>query len=244
MAASDAELCNATEHLRDELADLQAERQRLVETLSLAERDRQLLGYELHDGIVQDLAAAVMHLEDAAQQIASAPPATRESLHRGIELVRGAIAEARRLIGGVAAIELSDVGLIAALERLADKYRDEFGLDLSFSCEAAEPNLSPAARLMLLRIAQEALNNAWKHARSSRVQIRLSGAGGALELSVADSGPGFNVQSRPLHFGLDGMRARAHILGADLNIDSRAGQGTRIVVRLALPQPTGREHPT
>ncbi|HEX5102278.1 MAG TPA: ATP-binding protein, partial [Pirellulaceae bacterium] len=118
------------------------------------------------------------------------------------------------------------------------------GLDLTFSCEAAEPNLSPAARLMLLRIAQEALNNAWKHARASRVQMQLSDVDGALELAIADSGPGFNVQSRPLHFGLDGMRARAHILGADLNIQSRAGEGTRIAVRLALPQPTGREHPT
>jgi two-component system sensor histidine kinase DegS len=105
-------------------------------------------------------------------------------------------------------------------------------LDATYEGESQRLGLAPATRYLLLRIAQEALNNVWKHAPSSKAVVSLHERAGRLELTIADNGPGFDVsQSKPGHFGLDGMRARAHLLGAELTIDSRAGQGTRVVVR-------------
>jgi signal transduction histidine kinase len=225
------------DRLRSDVAALTAERQRLVDTLLLAERDRQVFGYELHDGILQNLTAACLLLEGGLAQTTFATPAQQESYTRAIELIRSGIVEMRRLVGGLAAVELADVTLGEALERLAERYRAQYGLDVSFAGSAERLDLPPATRYLLLRIAQEAVNNAWKHAPASRVLVRLDQGAGRLRLSIEDGGPGFDpLENKPGHFGLDGMRARAHLLGAEMQIDSGAGQGTRIGVSLPHPQ--------
>jgi signal transduction histidine kinase len=213
----------------------QAELQRLTEALALAERDRQLLGYEIHDGVVQDLTAAAMYLEGAGREAQFASAETQENFAVGQRLLRETIVEARRLIRRLVTVELDQRGLVSALERLAEKFRTEHTLPVDFSSSAGELNLTASAQHLLLRIAQEALYNIWKHAQAQRVQMRLLADDKQLELSIADDGVGFDpAQVPPGHFGLDGMRARARVLGADFQIDSRAGQGTRIIVTMPL----------
>lgn len=220
------------ERLRAEVASLKAERQRLVETLLLAERDRQLLGYELHDGIVQDLTAAAMILEGATHPASGLTDEQRTNVERAMSLIRGGLLEVRRLIGGLAAVELADLSLGDSLEQLVARYRERNGLNATYEGDSQRLGLAPATRYLLLRIAQEALNNVWKHAPSSQARVSLHERGGRLEMAIEDNGPGFDVShGKPGHFGLDGMRARAHLLGAELTIDSAAGQGTRILVR-------------
>src|SRR5262245_60556036 len=118
-----------------EQARLQAELQRLREALALAERDRQLVGYEIHDGIVQDLTAATMLLEGAGRQAQFSSAEQQESHLGGLRLLRESIAEARRLIRGLATVELDEHGLATALRRLVDKFRIDQGLPASFACE-------------------------------------------------------------------------------------------------------------
>ena len=234
------ELSEAEIALRSQLAALQADRQRLVDVLLLAERDRQLLGYELHDGILQELTAAALLLEKAAEQSPPASSPAGDNFDRGLELVRAAIVEVRRLMGGMTAVELTDATLGEALERLAERYRTHYGLNVVYEGPKHRTRLTTSARYLLLRIAQEALNNAWKHAPTSRVRIHLVEAHTYLDLTVTDDGPGFNTrQSKPGHFGLDGMRARAHLLGAEYHLDSTPGQGTRVTIRLALGEQEG-----
>jgi signal transduction histidine kinase len=213
-----------------------AEIERLTAALALAERDRQLIGYEIHDGVVQDLTAAAMYLEGAARQAQFSSSAAQESFDGGLRLVREAIVEARRLIRELASVELDDRGLVSALQRLADKFRTEHALPVDFS-ESVESRVLPkSAQHLLLRIAQEALYNAWKHAHARQVRVGLGGHGKQVELAIIDDGVGFDPQQIPPgHFGLAGMRARAGILRADLQIHSRPGEGTRITVRLPMP---------
>jgi signal transduction histidine kinase len=233
MSATD--LSDAAFDLRNQLAALQAERQRLVDVLLLAERDRQMLGYELHDGILQELTGAALMLEKAAELSPPAPGQSLDNFSRGLELIRLAIVEVRRVMSGTTAVELTDATLGQALERLADRYRTLYGLNVSFEGPKHRLRLTTSARYLLLRIAQEALNNAWKHAPTSNVQIRLVDEAAQLTLTVSDDGQGFDThRSKPGHFGLDGMRARAHLLGAEYHLDSTPGQGTRVTVRLAL----------
>src|SRR5436190_21725618 len=107
---------------------LEAERKRLIEALALAERDRQLLGYELHDGVVQDLTAAAMMLEGAGRQATFAQTDGQESFSAGLRLLHEGIAKARRLIRGAATVEAELPDLAAALSRLVAKFRDDHGL--------------------------------------------------------------------------------------------------------------------
>src|SRR5262245_41540375 len=100
---------------RADPAQLQAECHRLAEALALAERDRQLLGYEIHDGVVQDLTAAAMQLEGAGRQASFASPDGQESYAGGLRLLHESMAEARRLIRGLATVELDERGLVSAL---------------------------------------------------------------------------------------------------------------------------------
>jgi signal transduction histidine kinase len=216
---------------------LEAERQRLAEALALLERDCQLLGYEIHDGIVQDLTAAAMLLEAAGPQATFASSESQESYAGGLRLLRDSIAQARQLIRGLATVELDESGLPLALRRLVDKFRSDHALPATLECQTESLRLPASVQHLLFRIAQEALYNVWKHAQASRVLVRLAQTGGELELTISDDGVGYDPSRISAgHFGLEGMHARARILGAHLQIESAATQGTRITVRLTVPQ--------
>jgi signal transduction histidine kinase len=212
-----------------------AEIERLTEALALADRDRQFLGYEIHDGVVQDLTAAAMYLEGAGREAQFASPEIQEKFAGGLRLLRGGIAELRRLIRGAATVELNSGGLPAALERIAEKFRADHALPVTVSWQDEALDLPASTQHLLLRIAQEALYNAWKHSRAKSVQIDLASSGNQLELRISDDGLGFDPALVPAgHVGLESIRERARILGANLQIDSSPGHGARITVQLPL----------
>jgi signal transduction histidine kinase len=213
--------------------DLRAECHRLQQALALAERDRQLLGYEIHDGLVQDLAAAAMLLDGACRHATFASPESQEYYAGGLRLLHETIAKARRLIQNAAGVEISDVGIVAGLARLVEKFRVERGLSVSFHCDLPDLDLPASIQHFLLRIAQESLVNVWKHAQATAVEVCLSRQDGQLQLTIADNGVGFEpANAAPGHFGLAGIRARAAALGAGLVFDTAPNHGARVVVRL------------
>jgi signal transduction histidine kinase len=226
----------ANNELPPNLSALTAELRRLNDALALAERDRQLLGYEIHDGIVQDLTAAAMHLDSAGRQATFASAEVQQNYASGLRMLREGIAAARRLIRGLATVELDQRGLVSALVRLVEKFRTDLNVPATFSCEAEGLQLPASAQHLLLRIAQEALFNVWKHAQATQVAVGLKYDGRGLELTIADNGAGFDPQQIPTgHFGVEGMRARAQVLGAALTIASDPGRGTQVALRLNVP---------
>ena len=217
-------------------AQLEAERQRLAEALTLAERDRQLLGYEIHDSIIQDLTAAAMLLEGGGRQASFPSAEAQESYAGGLRLLRESISEARQLIRGLTTLEQTGGTLAKSLSRLVEKFRADHSLPVTFECAADGIQAPASVQHLLLRISQESLFNIWKHAQASRVQVRLIQRGDELELSISDDGVGFDPSKIPPgHFGLEGMRARAAILGATLQVNSKSGEGTRITVQVTVP---------
>lgn len=220
------------EPLASELADKCG---RLQTALDLAVRDRELLGYDIHDGMVQDLAAAALLLESAGNEVTFASGETRKRFDGGLRLLRGAIDEARRLIGRSVGSVTASSDLPAELARLVERFRQRHGLPAAFECEFEPPPLSSDVQGQLLRIAQEALFNVLKHAQASEAWVRLSQDGDKLRLSVADNGQGFEPGALPAgHFGLAGMRARCRLIGAEVLFDTAPRHGTRIVVDLPL----------
>jgi signal transduction histidine kinase len=219
----------------EEVGELRRECARLAEALELAERDRQLLGYDLHDAVVQELTAAAMLLEAAGRQANFASNESRENYEGALRLLRDGIAAARQIISTLTAAPSHDDDLPAALSRLVDRFRAELRMPVRLDCRADHLTLPRSATHLLLRIAQESLHNIRKHARATEVEVALVRRDDCLELAIADNGVGFEPASVPAgHFGLEGIRARARALGARLVFDTAPNHGTRIVVQLPL----------
>jgi signal transduction histidine kinase len=233
--SSAAQLAHKVEQLQAALGATRDECKLLLRSLEFHERDRQLVGFEIHDGIVQDMTAALMFLETSGASVTFAAAEAKQQHERGVSILRTAIAEARRLIRGLVPVEVGDAGLAAALEKLVERFRTEHNLTIDYRADVKIRRLAPAVEMMILRIVQEALNNVWKHSQSTRAQVRLQQWGNELEITVRDWGIGFDPETASKsRYGLAGIRERARLLAGVATIDGGSGSGTTVSVRFTL----------
>jgi signal transduction histidine kinase len=208
--------------------------QALRHLLESSDHERQLIAYEIHDGLAQQLAAAVMQLQSYKNLRDAAPDKAVTAFEAAVDLLRQAQAEARRLISGVRPPVLDDSGLIAALVHLVQGRRAAGGPRIEFHSDVAFDRLPMGTEDSLYRIAQESLTNACRHSKSERIRVMLAQEGDEVSLEVRDWGIGFDPAAIGRgHFGLEGIRQRARILGGSVAIESHPGQGT--TVRVAVP---------
>ncbi len=201
--------------------------------LVLAERNR--IARELHDTLLQGLSGITMQMQAVWGRL----PASRERKTLG-EIIQDAgrcSAEARRSLRGLRSFE---PGLGEFANKLACMARQAVsGTPISLELKLSPVSLNglPEMEYQLLRIAQEAILNSVRHADPSTLEVRLEADSRYLQLTFADDGTGFMVETdgREGHFGLTGMRERAAEIGADLTIRSSLGGGTVITVALAFP---------
>lgn len=194
-----------------------------------ATAEREHLARELHDTIAQDLTGLVMLAQRARRELGDA-----DTLRMIEESARATLAETRALVAAGAALGDTDEGLAPALTRLAERFARETGVHVD--C-VVQPDLvlGRDAEVVVLRCVQEALGNARKHARASRVGIEVTTADGdpnRVRLVVADDGIGFDPESRPDGFGVSGMTDRLSLVGGVLTVRSAPGSGTTIVAEL------------
>lgn len=207
----------------------------LLRLVHQCEQRLQLIGYEIHDGLMQDLAAAIMFLDAGRKDVTYSRPEGLQNADRGLQLVRDALAEARRLVITLDSPTPQVASLSTALGALADRLSADHGLQIDFVQPLVEPQLSSAARSTLLRVIREALTNVWKHSQSQRVELTLRERDGQLLATVRDWGVGFDpLQVEQGHFGLQGIRQRAALLGGTASITSSPGQGTTVEISLPL----------
>jgi len=202
-------------------------------TVEAQEIERRHLAGEIHDGISQPLISLWYHLQ-AAEAHASDPAGLIHELSKARDLTTAALEEARRAIAGLRPSTLDDLGLGPSLESLAHTVT---GPEVELQIDPC--HLPPHVEVALYRIAQEALQNVMKHAGASRVTLQLSDQHGRVQLVVEDDGHGFapgqagrNRNGDPA-YGLVGMRERAELVGANLEVSSTPGSGT--VVRVEVP---------
>jgi PAS domain S-box-containing protein len=228
------ERVNAEQELKSSLELLQkvdSERRDLLARLVNAqEEERERIALDIHDESIQVMTAISMRLEVLERRITD--PAVAESARQLQDSVRRCVASLRELIFEVHPHALEQYGLVPALRQLLDKASREIGMTYEF-----EDNLKgePPSdlRLVLYRICQESLTNILKHARASRVDMRLVEEEGGIRGTIGDDGVGFfpdEEASQPSagHLGLAAMRARAETAGGWWKVDSTPGQGTKI----------------
>ena len=199
----------------------------------VAERNR--LALELHDAVSQKLFGLVLSAEAAGTLLDRDPAAARDQVERLQALAQDALEELRSLVFELRPLDLELDGLGGALRKHVGLVGRLEGLEIELTIEN-EPPADPARDLEVLRIAQEAIQNAVKHSHASHVTVVLRGDGNRLLLEIEDDGVGFDpaaegIRSRRL--GLTSMEERAERLGGTLEIRSAAGAGT--TVRLEAP---------
>jgi signal transduction histidine kinase len=196
------------------------------ETAVAAERNR--LARDLHDAVTQTLFSAGLIADVLPRLWDRSPDEARRRLEELRELTRGALAEMRTLLVELRPAALDEVPLMDLLRQLGEATTGRVRVPVTLEVEG-ECRLPPDVKVVLYRIAQEALNNVGKHANASQVLVRLRCAEGRAELLVRDDGQGFDPSEiSPDHLGLAIMRERALAVGVELSIESGIGHGTEI----------------
>jgi PAS domain S-box-containing protein len=227
---------DVTERRRAQQA-LERERRTLLHMVQAGDHERQTIAYDIHDGLAQQLAAAIMQLQ-ACDGVKEADPAVAETAFKaGVEMVQQAYGEARRLISGVRPPILDESGITAAVAHLVYEHSGAAGPKLEFHSGMKIGRLTAVLENALYRIAQEALANAIRHSGSENVRVSLLQQGDSLCLEVRDWGAGFAPDSvDESHFGLEGIKERTRLLEGECSIESEPDKGTCVRVTLPIPK--------
>lgn len=198
------------------------------------EAERQHIARELHDEMGSALTAAKMDAGWLRRSLGTqVDELVQERMLRLIENIGSTISMTRRLVDDLQPPLLKGLGLVEALRSLGQQFEMEMSVVMDFP--EHELSLSPEQSLALFRVAQESLTNVRKYAKASKVELSLKEKQGMVILSVADNGSGFNTENIELHgHGIAGMKHRAQMFNANLLLDSHAGGGTRIEVRMPV----------
>ena len=210
---------------------LERERQSLWRMLQASDHERQIISYEIHDGLAQYLAAAGMQFQahDALRE--NSPDEAKKAYETAVELVRQSHSESRRLISEVRPPVIDEIGLETAISHLVHEQRRHGGPKIECHSNVQFGRLPPILENALYRIVQEALTNACKHSKSKKVTVTMTQEGQDVRLEVRDWGIGFDPESvEKGHFGLEGIRQRVRLLGGRLTIESTPGSGTLVQV--------------
>lgn len=234
LAQEVAERVAAHEELQAEVA----ERQRLErEVLEVGERERREVGHELHDGICQQLTGARLRCQALERRLQQGDLPDPDQLLAIRELLDDSLSQAYALSSGLEPSPEDPATLASSLRDLARRVGETHEIECVASVVERHGIASSAAATQLLRIAQEAVNNAVKHSGCARIDITLVGADGAVELVIADDGQGLRAP-RPGErqgMGLRILHFRTDSIGGRLEVASEPGAGTR--VRCSLPRP-------
>lgn len=205
------------------------------------EEERKRIARDLHDDVSPDIIILIQKLDN----ITSAQKPKISDVRAGLDEVREQAVKAleglRATAQGLRPRIIDDLGLVAALEWIAEELERDQKISISVHTKDMDRKLSSETQILLFRIAQEALNNIRKHARASKVIIRLEGGDNDVVMTVTDDGQGFKAPDKiegmvsAGRLGLMGMHERARLLNGTLHIKSAPGKGTEITVRLPWP---------
>ena len=238
------EIIGAIETLQDitEEKQLQENMRYYVQLITRAqEEERKRVARELHDEVAPSLLLLAQRLDTLTS---NTRPKLTGSLKGEMENLRShtiaALESLRRCAQDLRPRILDDIGLIAALEWMAEELAKNYGIDVRVEIKGVEQTLPAEVQLLLFRIAQEALSNVRRHAGASRSVVKVEFGDDSIKMTVSDNGKGFELPSRSEDLastgklGIIGMRERARLLRGTLEVKSELGKGTQVVTRIPL----------
>jgi signal transduction histidine kinase len=193
-------------------------------------RERNRVARELHDTLAHTLSGLSVQLEavkaywDVDQQKA------RSTLEESLKEAHSGMGETRRALQALRASPLDDLGLSLAVRTMVEDAAARANLALDLSVADKLPSLSPDVEQCIYRVAQEAVTNVAKHAKAKTLTVNLESTGEKVTLTVHDDGVGFDVEKKDKanDYGLEGMQERAQLVGGELTVSSKPGEGTTV----------------
>ena len=214
------------------ILDMSEQQELQREILEIPINEQRRIGQELHDGLGQQLTGLGLLAASLLNK------ASRPEYELAAQLARGlqeAISQVRALSRGLVPVDVKAGDLIHALEDLVDNLRRQTGIDISLKARERVEIVDNSCAMHLYRIAQEALNNAIKHADASHIQVTIGRDGNRGLLSIRDDGAGFDPQrENPRGLGMRIMKFRCGLIDAELNVESAAAEGCVIKCYFAL----------
>jgi signal transduction histidine kinase len=199
----------------------------------VSEREQQRIGHDLHDGLGQQLTAIELMCQSLRSDLAAIQPELHEQTTQICRFLREAITQTRALAHGLAPFKLDANGLQVALAELAQTTSSLGRVQCRFLCSSTLLLEDNEAVANLYRIAQEAVHNAVKHGQANEVTICLAQTNGAVQLKVSDDGKGLpKAKEQTQGMGLQVMKHRTSVIGADLEVESKPGKGVTVTCTL------------
>ncbi|HEX4876052.1 MAG TPA: PAS domain S-box protein [Chitinophagaceae bacterium] len=227
---------NITEQrkLSEKLIEQEVQKQRLLTeaTINAQEKERLLIGKELHDNISQQLTTARLYLEVAFDK---ASGEIKDLVQLSLKNIGGMISEIRSLSQSLVPSTLGDLGLTESIQELCDAIKKSHAFNIDFSHQHfSEEDIPDKMKLMLFRIVQEQFNNIIRHANATIVKIRLQADAENLILSISDNGVGFNPATTRKGMGLNNISGRAALYSGKMELESAPGKGCSLLVIIPL----------
>lgn len=228
------------ESARWALAEKARQLQRLLsESYRIQEDTQARIAHDMHDGVTQVIIGALYETEAARQALSDDPERAAESLARAQRLLTEVEVEIRHVIYDLHPPILDAMGLVVALKRFAATFTATFNIECEIQVIGRSGRLPKEMEIAVFRIIQAALHNVATHAQATHAQVGFEFGADWLQVRIEDDGVGFDpkpvLDAPGEHLGLIGMKERAEGLGAELIVDSAAGRGTRIELRLPSP---------
>lgn len=229
-------------HMVERLQVAQSSMHNYIGAVTRAQEEERLrLAHELHDQTAQALVALNHRIQMLKPFVVEDVEATA-LINETRSMVLESIDDLRRIVRALRPAYLEELGLVPALQMLVQDLSLDDKIQVNFDKQGTPQRLSAEKEIVIYRIAQEALNNAWQHSQATKVVLTIKFTEEEVEVSVKDNGQGFSVPSHAVdltrakqdHFGMMGMYERATLIGAYLKIVSEVGQGTTITVRIPL----------
>ncbi len=207
------------------------ERKRLErEILEISDREQRRIGQDLHDGLCQHLAGIELMSQVLEQNLVKRSKAAAARVGEIAKNVREAISQTRLLARGLSPVTLESEGLMSALQELSLNTEKIFRVVCHFECDPPVLVPDPSVASNLFRLAQEAVSNAIKHGKATRISIELREAQGRVIVRVSDNGAGFPPKiPKSKGMGLRIMQSRAGMIGGTLTIERNAGKGVSVI---------------
>jgi signal transduction histidine kinase len=231
----DLQLAQALAHQATLAVQLTRLGDRAREAAVLAERNR--LAREIHDTLAQSFAGLTLQVEAAEASLAAGAGDALAHLGRAKALAKFGLSEARRSVLALRPVALEEAGLEKALQQLAERSSVEGAISCEFSGIGRAQRLPSNVELGVFRIAQEAVSNAVRHARASRIAVALSFSANSIEVAIEDNGVGVADEQAALAsggYGLPTMRERSEAIRGTFDFQSSLGRGTRVIVRVPV----------
>jgi two-component system sensor histidine kinase DegS len=202
--------------------------------------ERTRIALDIHDGLVQTLVGLNYKLDLCGELMQTDPAQCRLLILETRELLKAAIEEARQVVFNLRPLHFDRMDLVPAIRNYLKTYARQYRIETDFKIRGDEHRIPPRVKIFLFRIIQEALSNVQRHAKATRIGVDLTIGKSDLRTTLSDNGRGFDLEEVSSHpekwasFGLKGIMERARLLGGTAIIDTKLGQGTKIVLRVPL----------